>query len=261
MFVRPQVSWINSAWWQWGAWSGRAFDHWLETTAKGGSNWTNHIRRWQKVPGVESVEMYSATRDVLATFFGALGAPVPEVETSNASLDIDILRFLQRNREFRLHEHTSSIDFILQRSLQSNSGGTPWVIPYAKIAELIDYYRAQNKELLSVISDTERGVIENDPHWWDAEAYQNREVVSPEPPMATVDDVEALARRAIHSVVRLDERLRSLRANVAKDQQLAIAQEQIEHLEHLLAAEKGKSLPQYLRKAVSINGIRRLMGL
>lgn len=223
LFIRPQVPWINSAWWQWGAWSGHELNHWIETTAKGSPHWMYHVRQWQRVTGVKSIEVYSTTRDVISTFFDALGATVPQVAKSNTSLNAEILRFFQRNREFRSHEHASEIDFILQRCLPSGPKDTPWVIPHAKIAELIDYYRDGNKELLSLVSESERKLIEIDPHWWDADAYRDQEVVSPEPPSPTVEEVENLTRRAIRALIGLDEQLRSVRAHVSADQPLSIA--------------------------------------
>ncbi|MGB0085647.1 MAG: hypothetical protein WBP94_09790, partial [Rhodomicrobiaceae bacterium] len=249
VFVRPQVPWINSAWWQWGAWSGQEFDDWLEIWAKEVTLWADLIRSWQSVPGVRTVEVYAATRDVVAAFFRSIGAPAPDVEVSNKSLDADLVRFFQRNREFRPNEHASEIDFVLQRCLAPSPKETPWVIPWTKVAELTEYFRPSNEDLLSLVSPSERAFIENDPQWWDAEAYRHREVASPTPPVPTIEEVEDLARRALRAVVSLEERVRMLQpcagpngsaqcALPALRQELAAAQASVDLLETKLAAKR-----------------------
>jgi len=49
-FVRPQVKWINSAWWQWGAWdANNDFESWLET-AIGACQWFNYLKQAKTSP-------------------------------------------------------------------------------------------------------------------------------------------------------------------------------------------------------------------
>ena len=261
IFVRPQISWLNSAWWQWGAWAGQEFEAWLEGFAQHRAKWADRVLEWQQVPGVESVVIHSTFRDVVEVFFEEIGATLPDVEKTNQGLDEEVLRFYQRNRSFRPHEYAPLVDFVLQKRLPPAAKGTPWVIPHDVVARLIDYYRDNNKHLLSLVSESEREIIENDPRWWDAAAFRHHEVRPSGPIMQANEELENLARRAIQAVVSLDEQLRSALAHVPKDQQLAVAQEQIARTEQLLAAEKRKWVPQHLRKAVSINGIRRLMSL
>jgi hypothetical protein len=270
VFIRPQISWINSAWWQWGAWSGLDFERWLSARAVPMLGWAELIENWQAVPGVESVDVYAATRDVVATFYHAIEAEPPGSGFSNISLDTAILRFFQRNSEFRPHEHASQIDFVLQRCIAAGAKRTPWVIPQAKIAELIDYFRPSNERLLALVSPNERTLIENDPGWWDADAYRDREAVPPGPIEAELGDIEDLARRAIEAVVRLDAQIRSLPPGpetgeprpcglAALKSRLEIAEATIHRLEAELTSERTKLLPRKLRKAMSINGLRRMI--
>jgi hypothetical protein len=247
LFIRPQIAWLNSAWWQWGAWSGRSFKDWLADSAKNPFHWTGYIQQWRQIPGVESVEVHSASRDVVKTFYRSLGASPPEAEKANISLDSDVLRFLQRHRDFRDDPDDPANDFILERCLPADLGGAPWVIPHETTAELIAYYRESNKQLLSLVPDDERRIIESDPHWWDAEAYRNREVEPAEAPAPTIEEMENLTRRAIQAVIRLDGEMRA---------QLPLNEHQ---RGQILAPQRG--LPRTLRKAVSINGMRRLLGM
>lgn len=270
VFIRPQIPWINSAWWQWGAWSGLDFERWLSARAMAMVGWAELIESWQAVPGVESVDVYAATRDVVATFYRAIEAEPPGSAISNVSLDAAILRFFQRNSEFRPHEHASPIDFVLQRCLAAGAKRTPWVIPQARIAELIDYFRPSNERLLALVSPNERRLIENDPGWWDADAYRDREALPSGPIEAELGDIEDLARRAIEAVVTLDAQVRSLRPGPAPGEpspcdlaalkhRLEIAEATIRSLEAELISERTKLLPRKLRKAVSVNGLRRMI--
>jgi len=54
-FVRPQVKWINSAWWQWGAWdANNDFESWLET-AIGACQWFNYLKQAKNFPAVTQI--------------------------------------------------------------------------------------------------------------------------------------------------------------------------------------------------------------
>jgi hypothetical protein len=268
VFIRPQIPWINSAWWQGGAWSGLDFEGWL-SRAVPMLGWAELIESWQAVPGVESVDVYAATRDVVATFYRAIEAEPPVSGMSNVSLDTAILRFFQRNPKFR-SEQAPENDFVLQRCLAAGAKRTPWVVPQAKIAELIDYFHPSNERLLALVSPNERRLIENDPGWWDADAYRDREAVPPGPIEAELADIEDLARRAIEAVVTLDAQVRSLRLGPAPGEpssgdlaalksRLEIAEATIHRVEAELISERAKLLPRKLRKTVSINGLRRMI--
>ena len=159
---------------------------------------------------------------------------------------------------------------MLQRCLAAGAKRTPWVIPQAKIAELIDHFRPSNEQLLALLSPIERTLIENDPGWWDADTYRDREAVPPGPIEAELGDIKDLARRAIRAVVMLDARIRSLQPGPAPSKpspcdlaalkgRLEIAEATIHSLEAELISERTKMLPRKLRKAISINGLRRMI--
>lgn len=240
LFVRPQIPWLNSAWWQWGAWSNKSFERWLHEM-KPMALWEHHADAWRRVPGVHSVEVYAATRDVVATFFQQLGARPPAHENSNRSLDADVLRFLQRHPDLRPGEHASQIDFVLEKRLPSGAKGVPWVLSETLTAELIEYFRRDNETLLASLPEAERRAIESDPLWWDATAFRGRAYSSPEA-QRTKTDGDSLTLRAIQAVIALDERVRMLEAA------------QVER-----PVRPKPPLRYTLRKNISLNGIRRLI--
>ncbi|MFW6028295.1 MAG: hypothetical protein ACOC9Q_02090, partial [bacterium] len=67
-YVRPQVDYLNSAWWQWGAWTGERFDRWLAKRL-GRAAWARHIVRWKDVPGVQDIIIRPLPKDVVSDFY------------------------------------------------------------------------------------------------------------------------------------------------------------------------------------------------
>jgi hypothetical protein len=211
VFVRPQISWINAAWWQWGAWSNLEFGDWLEAWAKERAQWAELIEQWKLVPGVGQVEVRLATRNVVSSFSDFIGATIPSREVVNPGLDADTLRFIQRNDEFHEDERVHKNMFILGRRLSGISKLTPWVIPRDMVKALLSYFREGNERLLSLVPSSVREEIEADARWWEAEAYADRKAESPAPQPA---GDEELTCRALHAVIELDEHIRHLEARL-----------------------------------------------
>jgi len=256
VFVRPQIAWLNSCWWQWGAWSPLDFRDWVEGT-KHAIRWAEQIGAWQSVPGVDSVEIHPVAGDVVATFLGSFGVTIESSKRRNISLDENLLNYLRRRSDLR-SLHNPVVDFVLEQRLAPNAKGTPWVMQQDQISDLIAYYRDDNLKLLSLLSGEAREAMEQDPKWWDPAAYSERKAVPadlPEPSVAALDDVCA---RAIDAVIQLDGRVRQLEES---QRQLILAAAAAKR-ELTLAMEAASPRPMVprLRKAISINGIRRLVG-
>jgi hypothetical protein len=264
VFVRPQIAWLNSCWWQWGAWSPLDFRDWVEGT-KHAIRWAEQIGAWQSVPGVDSVEIHPVAGDVVATFLGSLGVTIESSKRRNISLDQNLLNYLRRRTDLR-SLHNPVVDFVLEQRLAPNAKGTPWVMQQDQISDLIAYYREDNLKLLSLLSGEAREAMEQDPKWWDPAAYSERTAVPadlPEPSVEALDDVSA---RAIDAVIQLDARVRTLEesqrqlilAREASNRELILAKESARRAFAALEAEKRNVIGSRLRKAISINGIRRL---
>jgi hypothetical protein len=246
VFVRPQLQWLNSAWWQWGAWEYSDLQHWVESI-KHSPLWAKMIGEWQSLPGVESVEVHLAAGDVVSTFFRSIGVSLENPQRRNASLDGNLLGYLRGRPDLR-EKLGTGVEFILEKRLAVEPKGMPWVLEHDQIASLIEYYRADNTELLALFSPEARAAMQRDPMWWDAAAYSGREVVSPDGIEPGIEALEDISHRAIDAVIRLDEHVRALEVT-RRDLVLALE-----------AATPRRFAPK-LRKAVSINGIRRLVGV
>lgn len=267
VFVRPQVAWLNSSWWQWGAWSSLDFRNWVEGTRQN-VRWTQNIAAWEAVPGVDSVEVHLVGQDVVAEFLGSLGVTIDSSKRRNVSLDSNVLNYLRRRTDLR-SLHNPVVDFVLEQRLAPAATGTPWVMQPDQISALIEYYREDNLKLLSLLPRDTRTVMENDPHWWDPAAYGERKAVPADLPEPTVEALDNVCARAIDAVIQLDGRVRTLeqsqreliRASAAAKRAMLLATQEAECREPApQKAVKRKARAIMLRKAISINGIRRLVG-
>ncbi|WP_088347420.1 MULTISPECIES: hypothetical protein [Rhodomicrobium] len=259
VFVRPQVPWMNSAWWQWGAWSGHDLDWWVDANRDAGI-WTQHIDVWRTVPGVGEVEVHLAAGDVVLTFLRSLGISIRSAPRQNASLDRNLLDYLRRRGDLR-SVHDPAVDFILEQRLATDPKGTPWIMRPERIAELIGYYRPDNLKLLCALPAPERRAMEQDPMWWDPAAYRERQPVPADIPEPTVAALEDVSRRAIDAVIRLDDRVRVLEASQrALKRAVRASAKRRRELNLALAEAKSRQLTPTLRRALGITSLRRLLG-
>jgi hypothetical protein len=211
LYVRPQVSWLNSAWWQWGAWSGVDLATWLNRSLAS-ANWFTIAQRWLTVPGVEDLRIRLATKDIVADFASMIGCDMKPGPRLNGSLDGSILRLFQKRRELRPGPHDSLIDVVLSRRLGGLSQtGAPWVIDADRTADLIRHFEASNKDLLELLEPDVRTEMLNDPSWWYPAAYSNKKVEDHSGRQLTPSEVEDLAVKAIQALMSVEAELARLR--------------------------------------------------
>lgn len=209
LYVRPQVVRMNSAWWQWGAWSGKGFADWLENELPR-ADWHHVAASWAKVPGVTGVRVRLLPEDVVSDFFRMLDLMPPAATRSNASLPAELLRFFQMYPRLRSGPHRSEIEFALARHLRFGGNKTPWVMDTASVNWVIEHYRESNLRLLDLLDSDQKQQMEADPAWWDLFSYANRECSSPDIEPISQDKVEELAAAALEAVLDLDRANREL---------------------------------------------------
>lgn len=264
-FVRPQVSWLNSAWWQWAVWSNDDVPSWIEGT-KPSLHWTGPLGAWRSVRGVVSVESRPIAGDVVAAFLGSIGISFEGEKRRNVSLDENLLNYLRTRPDLR-SAAKPLVDFILEQRLAAGSKPMPWVLDHDRIADLIAYFRADNLALRSLFSPEDARAMEQEPMWWDPAAYSGRQPVPAGPVELTIEDLRDICGRAVDAVIDLDGRVRRLEVSEralkgALEAQPAHTAERVLALEAQLTRMVPAPLPLVprLRKAISINGIRRLVG-
>ena len=206
LFVRPPLDWLNSAWWQWPAWSRTHVDDWV------GKNlfmvdWARQIEEWQAVPGVQRVDVHLATRDVVSCFYRLLGAPAPDSVRVNGSVPAAVLRFLQRNRqEFRPDPHSSQIEFVLSRRVDFGAlDPAPWILPRPLQASVLAAMAPSVARLATHLDPAEADELHADPRWHSAEAYADRPV-EPVGPPEDAGGQDALIAALIRAIAAMDAR-------------------------------------------------------
>lgn len=176
IYVRPQVSLLNSGWWQWGAWEGVGFDEWLKGHLPT-THWARLIRNFSTVTGIKQVTIRVLPRDVVRDFLDFIHVDPGENDVRppiNKGLPAQILRLFQRHPEMlRPGPHASEIDFVLSRYLDVK-GSTPWVMDRATIEHVIAHCREDNLGLLDMLEPEQQQLMRADEHWWSAEAYAGR---------------------------------------------------------------------------------------
>ncbi len=178
VYVRPQVEWFNSAWWQWFVWSGKYASP-EDFIAKRGFKimlWADLIAKWKDVPGVESVRIRLQTKDIVEDFRRLLGiaevtglSPSPKV---NVGLNQTLIKLLLRYPELR-GENSADVDAVLQKHFVFE-GATPWVLGTELISKIITETYADNQRLLEMLDEESRQSMQSDRRWWDPEFYASR---------------------------------------------------------------------------------------
>lgn len=183
MYIRPPVDWLNSAYWQWGAWTDASFNRWFNRS-KGAIFWHKYAEQWSEVPGVSEVNVRLATKDVVEDFLVRYlkAKSGHRMTRANTGTPNHFLRFLQRNRELRPDPHSPQIEFKLAdffSSLKYNSA--PWVIGPEQQEKIFSLLGTQYHQLKKFMDDEDWKAMHGDSRWWSAESYRERVVENPEP--------------------------------------------------------------------------------
>jgi hypothetical protein len=205
MFIRPPLDWLNSAWWQGGAWSGKTFDEWYETAVER-VMWFRHFHSWQNLPLVQEVELQTATVDVVESFGGYINCDWPSSPRTNVSSSGSLLRFLQHNRQLRKNPGT---EYSLNRWVTWPREPTPWVIPKEHQEKTFEMFLPQFKKLLLHVSPNTRARLNSDARYWSSQPYDERKVEDAIAELSS-DKRDELIKSLIKGIVELDKQYRRL---------------------------------------------------
>lgn len=193
-YVRPQVPWLNSAWWQWGAWSNQPFERWILRKLETVAMWGKFAQQWHTAPNVEQMSIRLLQGDIVEDFFTSVinaEPPTTSGQKINQSLPETVLRLFQKNRELRQGPHDSVIENLLGRYLNM-PGKPPWVIPPELIDRILDITRQSNLDLLPHLHPEQAEIIRNDSRWWSPEAYEGLSASDPRSGELASDELEKL---------------------------------------------------------------------
>jgi len=184
-FVRPPVKWINSAWWQWGAWENSDFESWLETSL-GAVQWFRYLSQAKDFPSVTSLTVEPIYQNVVHQLIDILDIQeIDHVNTpTNQSLPTEVLELFSLHRQHRPSAHVSFNDFLVGHVIASNTNQynpTPWVLSPQHIRRILEATHDSNHQLLELMDEPSKQRILNDPHWWQEDAYSHLNNAPPFP--------------------------------------------------------------------------------
>lgn len=183
-FVRPPVKWINSAWWQWGAWSEDAdFEKWLQKAIIA-TSWYNFLSPYISNQRLLQARVMPVRGDVVEQFCHSVGINhAPCVSgNSNVSMPLEVISLMKKYRHHRPSPHYTKAEFLLARALsraKSKYDSTPWVLAPDHIKQIISMTKQTNLDLLGLMSEADRTAVMSDPSWWDPSFYKDRIAVDP----------------------------------------------------------------------------------
>jgi hypothetical protein len=217
-YIRPQVEWMNSAWWQWGAWSDVPLLQWVEKN-RAKAKWSRVLHEWRSKAWVQHVDLRILDEDIVQDFASYLGAYSASVQAlANQGLPDVILRLFQRNRGLRQNAHSSAIEFILSRQMHFAQSymPTPWVLRPKLIAQLLAYYSDDNARLLQCLSEDQKNKMASNSLWWSPVGYQGKHLHKATDKKLELEELEKLTVDALQVIDRLDARVREFQSNWMK---------------------------------------------
>jgi hypothetical protein len=207
VYIRPQVDWFNSAWWQWFAWEDSftkpqdLFDAW-------GYNfmlWGSYISEWDRLDGVNNITVRLQPNDIIEDFLGLFNyAPAPGMSQKyrvNISLPPILIKFLLKY-SFLRRKRTAHVDIILSKFLKFE-GKSPWIISTELAHQIITANRLDNEKLLGMLDEVSQEIMKNDPRWWDAEHYKGRYVFNEKDLELSNKELLSIIAQAIRSLIKL----------------------------------------------------------
>ena len=180
-YVRPQVEWFNSGWWQWWTWH-EEFDTPPDVLKKWRSGflcWAKQLKWWAGNPNVSRLSVRLYRRDTVSDFMGVLGATEKigaeevVVNSSLSPLHIKLLKSMPGLRR----PHTPWYDWVLQGCLPSTEEA-PWALTRDDMQTIVDVCKEDNRALMALLTPEDAEAMRQDMRWWSIEPYLDRAAVT-----------------------------------------------------------------------------------
>ena len=178
-FLRAPVMWINSAWWQWGAWENQNindFEKWLEKSTVN-CCWFRYFSEFQKFQKKYKLVLKPLTNKLIPDLENILeiNGKYKPPNIVNKSLPIEVLKLYLEYPFFRPNSHENKFDNIFSKLIsQSNIKPykTPWILSNENIKFILNKTQKSNEEVIKLMKSEDQKYILNDPSWWDIDYYK-----------------------------------------------------------------------------------------
>ncbi len=155
--IRSQVAWFNSAWWQWGVWTGHSIEEWINHTLQNNeANWYKKITKYKHFDWVKKVHTFILDKNIIENFLNTIGSKPLPVSKANTTSDLLLIKFLYHNRKYRKDAHHPQYEFILAKNLIFNPQTKPCALDKNHIKKIIDFYQRDNMNLVKYLDDQEK---------------------------------------------------------------------------------------------------------
>ena len=211
MYVRPPVEWINSAWWQWGAWTNTEFHNW-KTHAIQDTKWVTSIKEWQHVSFLNRLIVRVLPEDIIIDFCQLLNINAEKISmvVANQSLPDTLLRVFQQRKSLRSDPYDSKIDATLSKRLKAK-GNPAWVLWPKTIESILAETKDANQELLAYFDEQTREAVLNSPEWWDSAHYNDKKTQNADGCTPNIEQLLDLLEDSLSALHKADLEITQLR--------------------------------------------------
>lgn len=200
-YVRPQVEWFQSGWWQWWAWESH-FQRPDDVISAWGTHflkWHAFVKQWEQLPSVNSVRVRLYPPDIVSDFHDALNineAMIPRTESkANPTLGLNAIKILRAFPSLR-GVHDAHIDIALSALLPKDMKA-PWVVAQPLVQRILDDCAPGNRELCQRLPEAQQVQMLENPAWWSADHYKNRCKVDLSSLKLTRDDLMQIVKEML----------------------------------------------------------------
>ncbi|GAB3752247.1 hypothetical protein GCM10027591_00040 [Zhihengliuella somnathii] len=204
-WIRPPANLVNSAWWQWGAWSGRSLESYIDYFSRAQMRWSDFASSY--ADAVDKLHIIPLNDDIIADFceLYSISTDLSDVGRTNVSLPDAVLRLYQRHRDLRPEPQRPRMDFILSRAV--TGGKPPWVIPFDEVSKILDFVGKQIPILRNHIPDQFIARLDEDRRWFDSSMYADLVVQDWRPRPAKDDELDSICYEVIKHLDNLYRQL------------------------------------------------------
>lgn len=176
LFVRPQIDWFNSAWWQWGVWSDLKITDWILNYSTNTCDWYSIAKGWSELAINSKVYVYETsnrrhyTGNVLHTLMDHIDVSFEDLSldrySANVTPPLSLINFFQRHRNLRSDMHDVSIENLLKERVHFSGKRPGNVLSLDHKRYILKRYTNGNRELAGYFNEFNREFFLNSTKWF-----------------------------------------------------------------------------------------------